>query len=407
MSPVFVGDPGEAVSVDIVLRPGSTGSIEGLVSLNGEPIRGRIHWKGATKEGNAWVQDGHYRADGVETGKVEVAAYRKDPLHPEEVATLWISAGETSVKNFLWHEERLPIHGRVVSEGGQPLPDIAVCAFLPEKGPLLGLRGSTRTDENGDYVLDLPSRAIYDITAENGPAHATHPDIVPPADGINFVVPELGRLRLQFIDAATGEPVHRIERLESILSWRRSGPGAYSWVDCPSIVDARGYVDLDLPLGTGDLHVCAQVSGFAPVEVKGISVTSDPHQTLRVLLSRGTQLTLRFRPEGETHRISGHVLFLVRPEHAGLISGPYPTQEYPVNDNFGGLHLVVGNDAATFAEIHQRYVSFPSSKSLQRGLTPGPHVLVVFPDDLELEPSQIQVPESGELVVEVKWRVRR
>jgi len=403
--PVVVESSQRRPWVEIVFREGA--DVHGRVLLDGEPREGQeVRWEplsggpGGSAESD---RAGRYELPDVRPGAVVVRVvsdlWRYGPLPRAELV---VEAGESYEQDLAWEVDVATIAGRVVSESGEPLPGVRIEAACESPEGNGTARFETSTEDDGTYAVEVRAALAYEVTAGRRSIDRSRPDVAAGSADVDFVLPELGTVTVQLVDAATGEPVQ--VRVESYgLSWRASGRQAFQPARVPLSHD--GAAELHLPVGAVDLSVHASELGYAPATVHGVQVTKDPPRLPVVVeLSRGVEVKLALVDEAGAGGASlrDHRLFLLEDAQLALLRGPFPRAGASSNYDIDGVHLWVG-DPGLLDRMLQ-----PDDRGRARlpGLAPGRYTLRAYPEDLRFEPEAFDVTGEESGPIEIRWRLR-
>lgn len=304
--------------VDIVLHRGGAELHGQITDTTGHGIAGARVEVGSvramtdsTGHYSMWVAAGwalaHVTADGW------AGAYRGGPA-PGEMGAILVPGADLA--------------GIVVDEAGQPVPDAAVVATHtdPNGWSIWSDADSTRTDDDGHFVLTGMTSGRFDITARTG--HGSG----------------LASARLGIGEAGDGLVItlrHGVEIIGHVVS--TSGTPCASpamWVK-----DARGhYLDTELD-GSGAVHAGGLTPGAYELQAGCSNLISDPSERV-VVGDSDVERTWRLAPGGtirgrvSTTRGTPVVDADVRLEAASSNQRPGPT--YSVTTNRDGAYEMEG-----------------------------------------------------------------
>lgn len=224
------------------------------------------------------------------------------------------------------------------------------------------------------------------------------------SEGLELTHPAVGVLRCRLVDATTRAAVRAADTTNA-LRWRQvDGDGRGE--ESPGI-DVSGEIELEMAVGDYEVTIDLREEGYLPSAPQRVSVRHAlVPEPLVIALERGLEVRVQMiGPEGSA--FPGPVLFLLERAQLAAISGPYPRQEPPVNHSFGGssgIHLSI--DDPWLVGQHLGREEFFGEGGVLRGLAPGHYFVRAFPDELVLEPSELDLagPERAEL--RVRWRPR-
>ncbi len=403
--PIVLESPSSRTWVEVVLERGAT--IRGRVIRNGEPWLGLgyVEWEDASGEvqGMTWTkEDGTYELLNVRAGDVGVFVRDFSTGESLQEASLVVEAGKVYEQDFAWEEELAEISGRVTTESGRPAGEIEVCAWIPRPG-----EGDetfeAESGEDGLYSLHVPPGRAYQVLAQRDLVRRVKPDVVPGSTDVDFVLPDVGGLRLKLVDAISGQPVRARRLLSLALAWRLSGTEDFRRIRAE--VDADGIIELESSVGSIDLSIHLADEGYAPEMVLGIPVTESPDSdALIVELDRGVRAKIELRGEAGlgSEDLAGHLLFLLEDSQLASVSGPYPTHDSPQNQRINGLYMWLENPVLLNQMLRVDEMGF----ALVDGLEPGQYSIRSFPDDFAFEPESFEVTGQDEAAVVIRWKRR-
>ena len=180
------------------------------------------------------------------------------------------------------------------------------------------------------------------------------------------------------------------------LGWRRSGEIGYETLHFgwPLAPDPEGWYEQRLPAGRIDLVAQPQhgSAAYRLTRVEGVLIRSQEPTRVELSMARGAVAELRLAP-GEQPFPKDHLLLLLERE---AWDGVTYSKE---GNSWGGG--ILGDS------VFQRLVQFDEQRAaLVRGLAPGPFRFKVFPDDLTIEPPEIELAEERNEPVLVRWKTR-
>lgn len=403
VGPIVLESPSSRAWVEVVLETGAT--IKGRVIRNGEPFRASVEWKSPLggSEGMTWTEeDGTYQLKNVRAGKVDVSVRDFPSIESLQEASLVVEAGEVYEQDFVWEEELARISGRVRTESGRPVEGIDVRAMS-----ITSERGfesfEAKTGADGAYALEVPSGRVFQVSVRRELVRQEKPDVAAGSQDVDFILPDLGKLRLRLVDAVSGQPVQARRFLSQALAWRTSGTEAFQRISTE--LDAEGFVELGPPVGSIDLSIHFAESGYSPRVELGIPVTEDSDPAaLTIELVRGIKAKIELLEEAGLGRepLEGHLLFLLEESQLSSVSGPYPERGSPSNIQINGLRMWL----ETPVLLNQMLLFDEMGFALVDGLDPGRYSIRSFPDDFVFEPDSFEVTEQDEAAVVVRWRRR-
>jgi len=406
--PVVVESSQQRPFVEIALREGA--EVRGRVLLNGEPQAGIGVRCRTTADGDVGFADtdrnGRYELAHVPPGDVTVYVCSNDlaSFGPQPEAELAVEAGRSYEQDLSWDVELSGISGRVISASGEPLASVRIeASYRAAEGEYYG-SFETSTGDDGTYAVEVRAAEAYEVTAGRNGQEESRRRAVAGSTDVDFVLPDLGVVPVQLVDADTGEPVRLpADRWGLQLSWRESGSEAFRSAIGP--LDHAGAAELHLPVGLVDLSAYANEFGYAPAIVHGVRVTQGTGRDPVILeLSRGIarKLALVREPGEQDGSLRGHALLLLEDSQIFLIRGPFPDDDDRCNYRFNALHLWVGDPGI----MGQRLRFDDGGLARVLGLAPGRYTLRAFPDDLLFEPETFDVTGEEPDPIEIRWRLR-
>jgi hypothetical protein len=397
-----VSGPGERMWLELVLdETQPEGMVSGSIWLNGKPFRtatGRVRWKGASRAGDGVVHTGRFFMD-VEPGEL-VFNIEVDGLSDQTEGTEFTLQVEPAAKIDHVVELRLPtrpIAGRVTFEDGGTAPQVSIDASLPLVGSGKSywerLHVSAETAEDGSYSLDVPDvPSSYRVVASLDADEQSVEGVRPGASGVDFVLARSGVLLFRFRDALSDEllSTHDLE-----LGWKRPGDDRYDsmQIGWDLVPDPDGWLEKRLPGGRLDLRASEyEQPRHVPTTVENVLIR--PDEPLRV--------EFRMLPGKSSELLLASDQAPLPPRHTVLLVEADLWEEVrlgPDRNSLDGGRL--GNS------IYSRLVQFNQERRATiGGLGSGRFRFKVFPDDIELEPAEVEVGEATTEPVLVRWRKR-
>ncbi len=397
VSPLELREPGDRVRVELRLR--RAGGLAGRVTLNGAPPGTLMAWlrdaDGAVVATRLVHGDGDYELTSLPAGTFTFSLAAMGSDEERYTAPVDVVAGEVTRHDVDLEEERGSIAGRVEFTDGTAAADRLVFARDADRRTRRG--DSTRTDDDGRFVLEVAPDALYDVTVDH-PVPETVAGVSVGTEDLLVVLARTHEMRLALVDAATGEPL-RVEDphdWQPWLHWRPAGDA--SWRAAQAPIDVKGRARLTVPVGRVDLEVDLRDEGWQPSRRLGVVVAEGDERPVRVPLERGSELELRLveAATGEGARPDGHQLFVVPEALRTSVRGPAPGESA---GTLNGVRVVLDDPAVRGGWVR------PDERGAVtvRGLAPGRHAAVLLPADLELSPAVFTVPApDGEPVV-LRW----
>ena len=232
-TPVEVAEEDTVAGIDFSLSPG--GKISGVITAAADStpvghahvfaflaVAPRIKFHAFTDENGAYVLEGLPAGSYIVAAKKEgyQLTYYENALRPEDATLVNVAEGETTEDINIALGIKSAIAGQVVSDvDGSPIAGARVSA-RPLNHPVWPHGMSTRTDENGNYVLQVPP-GYYIVRAEadsfNGeyydnvydPKLATpvHVEKDAHTEGINFSLAPYSSISGTVVAEADGSPI--------------------------------------------------------------------------------------------------------------------------------------------------------------------------------------------------------
>ena len=390
--PFLLSAGDQRVWVDVTLVPGAT--VRGSVVFNGgADWSGDVLWRRADGRfgGRADVEAGRYELRGVAPGEITLLLRTLTRTSVPEPVTLTVEVGASYERDFVWDEPRDSITGRVVHAGGAP----AVKRLVSATGAAseAGRADATWTDAEGGFTLEVPADDVYTLSVRGDGWGLVEEGFAAGASGVELVLPELAPLRVELVDAETGEPVFPSRRDRRGIGCRRPGEEAFRALEVEPALD--GTFEVELPVGTVELELLLVESGWAPVRVSGVSVASGG-STHRVELTRGAELVLEL-PPGRPLDGSGSLFFALGEAQLDSVRGPFPRQGGPSNHRINGVNMWIESTG-----LIQQLFYFEDGRATVRGLPLGTVHLRAFPEDVVFTPATVELV-GGRQTVAVDW----
>jgi len=398
--PVTVSAPRERVRLDVVLRKG--GTVRGSVRHNGELwTSGDVYYQDSAGKTGGFARlnaEGRFELRGVPPGQVTLKLRDRVMMGntPLPTASLVIEAGKEYEQNFDWREEMATITGRVVDSHGLPIAGHGVSAVRHGGRDLRHFSCETAAD--GSFVMQVLPEGSYDVSIFRYPTSDERSDVPAGAAGIELTLPDIGKVRLQFIDGATGDPIRVTTMGQKTIQWRKSGSGGFGRLDVD--VGQDGRIELELPVGSVDVAVVRLADVYITREMDGIVVppawTGPP---LVVELRRGAAVNLSFLGNEPPGVLRAHVLFLLHESQVGsVIPGPTKPPADGINFRVTGPGI-----------LEQQFAVDNSDEASLRALLPGRQIIRCIPGDLVFDPPSFELPEPGvgessAVKISIHWR---
>jgi carboxypeptidase family protein len=374
--------PGGTERHDVRLESlGCTGAIHGRVTLNGAPVKVTIHWEGPTRTGYAWARGERYELPEVECGRVRLElrldGRTRGLFTPVE---LEVERGETLEHDLSLELAMGRITGRLRYASGAPVVGLAVNAFHQVQR----LEGRAQSDAEGAFAFEFPVLdSPYTVAVASAGEVQRRNDALPDGPSVDFVLPDLAPLRVRVQDAESDAVIDACS-----LLWRRAGEARFLMAAHFPPPDGAGWRTVELPRVPLELLVRADTRGYQPAHLIGVESGAE-----RVVeLTPGLSVSFTLDPASGPFP-AGHELYLLEPEVLERIRVAKDCRELldPAGFYPFGLEL--------------RRLRFEGGSARIHGLTPGLHRFLVCPDDLALEPAEVEVKPGGTPVV-LRWAPR-
>jgi len=396
--------PGESTWVEFVLEPKGANSavgVRGQILLNGQPFRtahGSVRWKGPSREGQAELESGDFYVS-VEAGEV-VLNVEIDGLPPAlegSESGLHVEP-EKAIKHVV--ELRLPtrsITGQVTFEDGGAAPLASIEASLPLVGSGDGywdrLHVSAKTADDGSYALEVPDLpGLYRVVASLDEDERSIDGVRAGASGVNLMLTRGGALLFRFRDASSDK---LLRANGFILGWKHPAGDEFRSIrmDWQRAPDPDGWYEQRLPGGRLDLRASQDMPAeYLPTSVENVLIRPSEPCRIEFVMQPGQSVELVLAPDGASLS-ENHTVFLVEAE---LWEGVHLR---PDTNSWEGGKLG--------AAIRNRHVRFDGEgRATIQGLGRGRFRFKVFPDDVVLEPAEIEIGEKPSEAVLVRWRER-
>lgn len=395
---LLLREPGETQVADFELQRGAV--VVGSARCNGVAWLGIVRWLGdapGVSGTTSTTELGQFALHGVPPGRLtlELRDGRTERLRHRR--TVDVVAGAANELQIEWQEKVGEVRGKVVTVDGRPLEGQIVQALVHDGEQ--DVADTAYTDAQGRYTLPVNGVARVDVRLLRA-GRATWRRRVPTdgSDGdVDFVVPELGLLRLQLVDAATGEPV-RPPSARGLTSWR--APGDVDFHELHGALDGIGRFEAELPVGRVDVCLQLGAAGYQRQVVVGLTVGAEPQpEAVRVELVRGATASLRIDDAaGFRRQMANAVTVLLREDELGVVEVATRADRAGDPDRLLWQHR---------PDLAQRVV-WPEQDLpvLLHGLSTGRYRLVAIPDVATFEPAWIDVGGAANEPVDVRWRPR-
>ena len=222
------------------------------------------------------------------------------------------------------------------------------------------------------------------------------------AEYVNFVLPQLGRLRVRLVDAATQQPIPIRADERWTFEWRMVGEQEFEPANARSTADNA--FDLELPVGTVDLSVMLRDSDYHPYQAAGLVVTAaDDPAPIDLPIARGVAVRVEVggKVPFDYGLVRDHLFFLLAEGQEDAVRGLFAAGTGQGNQDING-HQVWLRDPT----LLQQLVTFEGDGSaILNAQTPGRYSLRAFSDDVEFTPATVTVGEGGG-TVQLQWQRR-
>ena len=394
------GGPGESTRTELTLaevRARDEIDIAIAVRVNGfgGDLPGVFSWKGRTREGRVASKAGFQTR--VEGGELALRVELDDfpgPLAGDELTLTHLGGFHPYVIDV--RVPAKPIAGRVRFEDG-PAMRVKVRASSSPPRSTRWLTAEVRTDAEGRFRFDAPDLgAPYEVSVLLGEAGRTV-EVEPGTEELDVALRRPGAILVRATDPALADllPSGRVA-----LWWKLSGEAQLHRVGAFELLRRTDHGSSWLRVPNGELEIEAwpQSEELCPSRGRRVHVSAEGEPTrVEFALVRGTELTLRFDEAGGPPP-GGHAWLLLE----------QPARDAVREHHSDGCGVSLPYEFVWTQPFVCRQVRFDSAGSaVVRGLTPGPHCLRAFPDDLAIEPETIQVGETPSEPAVVRWRRAR
>ena len=185
-----------------------------------------------------------------------------------------------------------------------------------------------------------------------------------------------------------------VDRISAVEVWEFDlGLRLWGESNCVPVLGRNrsgGWFAEDVPLGTIGLLVRADALGYCATIVEDVVITEDQETRVTIELERGLDLTLLL----------------------DFASGPWPEDHalFLVEDEvWDEIHYdqlsIDGGSLYPLASLLDRQARFDVyGITYFHGLTPRLHRFKVFPDDLVIEPAELELMRRPSESIEIRWR---
>ena len=389
--------PGASAQVDFRLTRG--GTIVGSALRNGEPWRGPVFWMRADGSfGGRTETDakGHYELRDVAPGPIEVVVRARTSAEFQRAA-LTVESNREHQQDFAWEESTSTIQGRVTSQSGEPAAGVRVRAVSFVDRAVTSVHATT--DEGGNYVIEVKPPGPFTVSLWHAGVPRKLENVAPGATGVDFLLPELGLLRLRLVEASTGQPVAAGDDDLHGVAWKPSGEEVFH--AARERLDSTGLIELRVPIGRVDVSFHLQNSGYAPLVAPNLLVTPEPNPSaIPIELVGGVEVVLEVEDHGAFAKArKDHLVFLLERSQLGHLRGPFPNQAPPSNHRINGVCMRVAQPGL----LNQMVYPDETGRAAFTGLRPGRYRLVAFPSNLTFTPSEFGVGEN-DATISITWQ---
>lgn len=345
-------------------------------------------------------ENGRYLISNVEPGPVLVrVAFGQSKCIPDPPMVVAV-AGETVEHDISWSEELLSIRGTVRHADGTPATGEMVRAGGRASGGV-GRSFQAEVASDGTYELRVVPDLVYRVRCMREDAvgvFTTKPDVQAGSENVDLVLPAVGKVRLDPVDARTGRRVILTHSGWYSLAWRRSGAEQFTRVAQPMDGDP---IELTLPVGSVDSSVFPSGDGYAPRQLLSVPVlgsTGEP-PLVEIALDPGVACKLQLKGDVPARLYQEPRLILLLHEEQDA-RGPFE-QRQSSHDRIQGLNVWLGEPG-----LRQQAVHFDRTRgaAFVEGLRPGRYRLQAFPADLRFEPEEFLLDPEAESRVTVELR---
>ncbi len=390
------GGPGSLGWIELRLRPQDAGRIQGQLTFQGEPVRGRIFWSGATREGHGPADaKGRFELADVEPGKVRLGAGPRlgaddyGRLLDELGFDVELERGATLERDIALEVAPAPIAGRVRTGSGRPLERVQVVANLREKEA----RFQARTDADGRFELALPQVPGEFRVTLVGPWSAPRKTTRAGERDLEFVVEDRGLVRLRVIDAESGRAMRDYE-----IHGKRSADRGFQHLasTAGSPADPEGWCQVEAPSGPLQLQVGPHDRRYSPLSAAA-TVPPPGAAALRLTLTAvtGHRLVLRL-PDDAAFPPRGSEPWLLEEEYVGLL----PARGAGA-DPWSALNQVFADPR----RLRERRITFGKDRrATLRGLPDGRYRLLNPLRPVTFEPATIELPRDADGPILLQWK---
>lgn len=392
---IDVGPPGSTTDVEVVLQPlpaRGTITVHGSVTVDGAPANaGSIGWEQPPRDGAAKVSiDGTYAIEGLRPGdvalrpSVTIDGFALGPRADEHVVV--VHCDDSDVERDI--DVPIPmgsIAGRLVRADGSPVGGRALWIASQTGGD--GFVQHT-TAADGRFWFRAAADDVYQLVVWQGVTSLRRTDLRPSVEDLRVVLPDLGSLRVEVVDAQTGAPLPGAEfhlrptEEEAISEFLRSW---FGWLssrnmeslsladDAPGGSVGPGTTRVDLVPAHYDVVVRGAAIGYLPSEIVEATVRAGQVTEVSITLERGRDLVVRSLPD------------------------PVPPPEM--------LVLEAGATPESFERAFrgERVLHFAGGVARIRGLAPGDYVFATSKGSLRFEPPGVHVGPDDVTEVELAW----
>lgn len=383
----------ETRTQDIELARGSL--VVGTVSHNGEPVSARVSWRADQGSGSARSNDaGSYRLRGVRASLVKISADEDDGMWSgrDEAEEVWIEDGTTTVHDIAITTNKARIAGIVRDSLGAPVAGVEVSGWAEDEGRGEWSYASDTTEADGTFtlsVVDAPG-VTYQLWAQDGPRNANVANVPVGGEGIEIVLPMMGKIALEVVDALTRESVQGFR-----IYWREAGSDGFRALrngDREFSPGPDGVFEAELPAGQVDLRITARDQGYVAASLDNALVSEETPRRSRVEMDRGVTVEFTFRGADPaiSHKKLGRLTVISDTQLAELGGG-------------GGWNSYDGREIRGA----QRIRLDGEGRGVLKAMAPGSYTFLDPPDHAVFEPKRFDVPHVDVHTVTIDWSLTK
>jgi hypothetical protein len=393
-----VGPPGTAIEVVVEPQPEDPGAtLRGKLTLNGEPARGAIEWRGPTRSGRIQVDPrGEFRAGGIEPGEVELApvdvqtrSVQFGRVFDDEKAKVTVAADGEAVHDFALETKLAPLSGRVRTESGKTPARVTVSAS-DEAGEL---RAVAPLDPSGSFQVDVPFVGRkWRLVVVSGPQRFERDGLEPGGEPVEIVVPDLATFRVRFLDPGTRASVGA-----SALMWRRKGASGMEDLNLSMQVDPADptWYRAQIPYGEWEIGAWPPKPSHPPSEPRALVLRpGEPEPEIVFELPQGRTVELALAEGSERPALSEEGALWILESAWWALNRPEDSDDLtPRNVDLPG-----------FAQRNRLILFDASGVARVPGLRAGRYRFVTSRRGDAIEPAEIEVRGTEGERIELRYR---